>query len=142
MVLAGSFLMMIGTERLSFLVGLLPIFSGEMFVQVIFPLINRIIFNIFDVELFEFTAYSNNESLIIQIIVYLLLLQIPSSLFHVVYHYASFAVHKHFGFSQSQLSVLFLCLCFWDILKRKKNLCPECYQESISPRHFFSSYLM
>lgn len=60
--------MMIGTERLSFLVGLLPIFSGEMFVQVIFPLINRIIFNIFDVELFEFTAYSNNESLIIQII--------------------------------------------------------------------------
>lgn len=55
--------MMIGTERLSFLLGLLHIFSGEMFVQVIFPLIKRIIFNIFDVELLEFTAYSKNGSL-------------------------------------------------------------------------------
>lgn len=56
-VLAGSFLM-IGTEQLSLLVGFLHIFSGEMFVQVILPFLNRIIFNIFDVELFEFIAYS------------------------------------------------------------------------------------
>lgn len=137
MVLAGSFLMMIGIERLLFLLGLLHIFSGEMFVQVIFPLIKTIIFNIFDVDLLEFTAYSKNGSLIIQIICKYLPLFFRLS----VYHYASFAVHKHFRFPQSQLSVLFLCPCFWDILKRK-NLCPERYQESISPRHFFSSHFM
>lgn len=49
---------MIGTEQLSLLVGFLHIFSGEMFVQVILPFLNRIIFNIFDVELFELIAYS------------------------------------------------------------------------------------
>lgn len=67
MVLVGSFLM-IGTEQLPFLVGFLHIFSGEMFAQVIFPFLNRIIFNMFDVELFEFIAYSKNDSLVIQII--------------------------------------------------------------------------